>query len=69
MIIFLCRFEPPARGRLVGKFHGKARAIGAGFFRLDSSQPNAELEPCQYLAQQTILISLKIDNNYGNLGC
>ena len=29
---FFRTFEPLARGRLVGKFHGKARTFGSGFF-------------------------------------
>ena len=33
IVIFLRTFDPPARGRLDGKFHGKARALGLGFFR------------------------------------
>jgi hypothetical protein len=29
----MCTFAMSPRGRLVDKFHGKARALGSGFFR------------------------------------
>ena len=38
---FVCTFALSARGRLVDTFHGKARALGSGFFLFVLAGPDA----------------------------
>ena len=58
IVIFLRTFDLPARGRLDGKFHGKARALGLGFFRFVPNRPIDEFCGCRREVALAILISL-----------
>ena len=51
-------FGPPARGRLDGKFHGKARAIGSGFFRAGPQRVVDELYSSEIKGALAIFVSL-----------
>jgi hypothetical protein len=55
---FLRTFEPPARGRLVGKFHGKARAFGPGFFRFGENRAVYQIFQARASGIKTSQVSL-----------